>query len=619
MCVFSSAFKHDRHACGSFFTRAAPLFFIALALAALPLVAATGERECTSLSIRSRISDASLTRRLTAMLATRIQERSGVVSAVSKPSTCSVELDLRSGIGAQGFQVEDVSTSQVRITGNDQLGLLYGIGKFLHTSLYHDGSLTLSRWHGTSVPEKSFRGIYFATHFFNYYHQAPIKDVQRYVEDLALWGYNTVIVWFDMHQYTGIQDPAAQAMIARLNALLHTAKEAGLQTGVTLIANEAYANSPVAMRADWTAGHDGYFREPKGHYHVELCPYKPGAQNLLLKWREEVFQAFKNANFDYIIVWPYDQGGCTSKECAPWGSNGFLKIAPPVANLARRDFPNCKVILSTWYFDKFTHGEWDGLEKKFSVRRPVWLNYLMADDAGVKRYSSASSPRHTPGGLPLLSFPEISMWGATPWGGFGANPLPAHHQQIWDVGKNNLDGGMPYSEGIFEDLNKVLYARFFWARDTTAASVLDEYIAYEFSPKVVPLVHRAVSILEPNYPRHTENLDNLGQPVRFVMDHTANAAEAFKLLQDADAKLPARAKESWRWRILYLRGKIDAGLVRNNFRTSPEVEKSFQELTRIYHAQDAIYAVAPPTSEVIQRYRTEGDGSTGESSRSHRN
>jgi len=27
------------------------------------------------------------------------------------------------------------------------------------------------------------------------------------------------------------------------------------------------------------------------------------------------------------------------------------------------------------------------------------------------------------GGLPLLNFPEISMWGRSPWGGYGFNPL----------------------------------------------------------------------------------------------------------------------------------------------------------------------------------------------------
>ena len=106
-----------------------------------------------------------------------------------------------------------------------------------------------------------------------------------------------------------------------------------------------------------------------------------------------------------------------------------------------------------------------------------------------------------PGGFPLLSFPEISLWGGSPWGGFGANPLPTHYQDVWNVGKNSLAGGLPYSEGIYEDFNTVLFAQFFWQKDTPEASVVDEYIAYEFSPKVVPLVRRAIEILEKYYRR----------------------------------------------------------------------------------------------------------------------
>ena len=91
------------------------------------------------------------------------------------------------------------------------------------------------------------------------------------MEELALWGTNTLCVWFDMHHFNGIGDPAAQAMLKRLNAVLGAARRIGMKTAAVFLANEAYANSPESVRADWTAGHDGYFREPGGHYHVDLC------------------------------------------------------------------------------------------------------------------------------------------------------------------------------------------------------------------------------------------------------------------------------------------------------------------------------------------------------------
>jgi hypothetical protein len=541
------------------------------------------------------------------ILASRIQERSGIKPTFSTArESCSVELGIQEGIGKEGFRIEDMAGG-VHIVGNDPRGLLYGVGKFLRSNTYHQGSLTLGDWRGTSVPEEPFRGMYFATHFFNWYHEAPIEEIERYVEDLGLWGYNTIVVWFDMHHYQGIQDPAAQAMLERLNALLRTAKSAGLDTSITLLANEAYGNSPVAMRAEWTAGHDGYFREPQGHYHVELCPNKPGAKALLLKWREEVFAAFQGVGLDYVVVWPYDQGGCTCSLCKPWGVNGYLTLAEPIAEMARRDFPGCKIVFSTWYFDKFTSGEWDGLEQKFGQARPDWIDYIMADDAGVKRYSGNPPAHHVPGGFPLLSFPEISMWGATPWGGFGANPLPDHHQQLWNVGKDTLAGGFPYSEGIFEDLNKVLFAQFFWHKDTPASSIVDEYAAYEFSPKVVPLVRKAVEILEKDYPRRDENLRKGTAPVKFVMENSSGAEDAFKLLEQADQMLTPRERQSWRWRIFYLRALIDSELVKYDYQISPRCEQALDELTKIYYAQRALYSVCPPTQKAIERFRKNGD------------
>ena len=300
-------------------------------------------------------------------------------------------------------------------------------------------------------------------------------------------------------------------------------------------------------------------------------------------------------------------------------------MAKPIAEMARRYFPGCKIILSTWYFDHFTTGEWDGLEEKFKETRPEWVDYLMADETGGLQRYTGNPPKHAvPGGLPLVSFPEISMWGADPWGGFGANPLPAHHQDVWNMGKSAIAGGLPYSEGIFDDLNKVLYAQFFWNKDRVAGSIVDEYVAYNFSPDVVVPVRKAIALMEMDYPRRAENIKAETGPVRFIFDQAPSsgsrfksdkrppatlvdqrkdAAEAFDLVRQADSHLAPQVRRSWRWRILYLRAVIDDQLATNDFRVSGRCEQAFQELVTIYYAQKAVWAVTPPTKEAIARYR----------------
>ena len=193
------------------------------------------------------------------------------------------------------------------------------------------------------------------------------------------------------------------------------------------------------------------------------------------------------------------------------------------------------------------------------------------------------------------------MYRASPWGGFGANPFPQHLQALWDSSSRYLSGGFPYSEGIYEDINKAVCAQFYWQERVPALDAVREYIAYEFSPEVVEPVSRAIAILERNLPRSRQD-DALG--ARFVLDRDEGAEEAWSLLEQADARLSAAARRSWRWRVLYLRALVDWELARNHYRVSERCEQAFRELTAIYHADQAAYWVAPPTREAILANRS---------------
>ena len=71
-------------------------------------------------------------------------------------------------------------------------------------------------WRGDSVPACPLRGVYFATHFNNYYEAASREEIQQYIEDLSLWGTNFLMLHFPHWQYAGYDDPAARKMIERL-------------------------------------------------------------------------------------------------------------------------------------------------------------------------------------------------------------------------------------------------------------------------------------------------------------------------------------------------------------------------------------------------------------------
>ena len=119
----------------------------------------------------------------------QIESRCGATVAVGIPDAqFTVELGRDASLPAESFDIAAVDDTTVRITGADDRGVLYGIGKWLRTGRYESTGFVPGTWQGTSVPAKTWRAMYFATHFHNFYQQAPIADITNYVEDLALWG-----------------------------------------------------------------------------------------------------------------------------------------------------------------------------------------------------------------------------------------------------------------------------------------------------------------------------------------------------------------------------------------------------------------------------------------------
>jgi hypothetical protein len=189
------------------------------------------------------------------------------------------------------------------------------------------------------------------------------------------------------------------------------------------------------------------------------------------------------------------------------------------------------------------------------------------------------------------------MWGNSPWGGFGANPLPGRFQRLWDQVKHVVEGGFPYSEGIYEDMNKAVVAQFYWNRKLSARSTLEEYIAYEFGAGVTEDVLTVVDILEVSASRSYS---------KQAVD-TAQVQRASELAEAVNARLPEWAKRNWRWEILHLRAVLDRERFAGGSLDTPAAQAALTRLIGIYHAQmetDDPYhhRVRPPLKRAISRH-----------------
>jgi hypothetical protein len=529
-----------------------------------------------------------LIKRAVAILRDRIQERCAA-QVVEGQAGALITLAVDSALPAEAFRIEQTGAG-VRVCGGSARGLLYGVGKFLRTSRYEDG-FKPSAWRGTSTPRGALRGMYFAMHFHNWYHLATEAEIVRYTEDMALWGVNAVMAIFPFLNLEDWNDPEAEPAMARLRQYARAARDLDLQFA-TGVSNALFRGAPQPLRAARLPDPLGR-RGNSGH---PVCPSSPEGHVCILENVRVLFERLAGVGLDILCHWPYDEGGCSCETCAPWGSNGYFKLSRDLTLLGRQYFPSLKTVLSTWMFDTPPEGEWEGLTENLK-KENGWVDYILAD--AHEDFPRYPLDRDVPGNLPLLNFPEISMWGNWPWGGLGAHPLPARFQRLWDQVKHKVAGGFPYSEGIYEDMSKAVVVQFYWDRDRTARQTLEEYIAFEFGSGVTAEALNLVELLESSATRSS---------LKQTVDKEA-VERACRLAKAIDGRLPDWAREGWRWQILLQRAILDQERFVTGSLETPAAETAMLRLIEIFHSQmetDDPYhhRVRPPLKRAVSRKGT---------------
>lgn len=456
------------------------------------------------------------------------------------------------------------------ITGADELGLYYGIGKFLHSAKWSEQNFVPNPPTGVVTPACDFRAIYFAVHFYNWYQMASEEELERYLEDLLLWGYNTIICIIPTVNIDTFEDKLFVNSINKIRTIFSLGKKYGMKSGLIIYPNQGLKTTPEEYAADMS-----FNLLYRGNLGRNVCLSNPkGFEYMRYIWRTELEQ-FVDIGIDYVITWPYDEGGCGCENCRPWGANKYCDGCKGVREEALKLYPNVKMVVSTWAFDApDDDGEYAGLYKRLKGDMD-WVDYLMVDAHNdFPRYALEHEVIK-----PIINFPEISMWGLFPWGGFGANPLPERFQGFWDSAKHVLKGGMPYSEGIFEDILKVQCSGYYWHPDKHYREILSEYISYEYSWEVIDDALELMRCIEKNHDAVAKGVE----PDLSVSQRGVALAEVInKCLSES-------AKTSWRWRILYIRAILDwkrYTCYLNSDKRNPDTLKHFMRRSGDYLIED---------------------------------
>ncbi|MGA0370136.1 MAG: hypothetical protein ACO3N7_11895 [Kiritimatiellia bacterium] len=513
-------------------------------------------------------SESPLVRSALAILARRLSERAHV-ELVQEERPPGLILQVDDTLPSDSYRIVRDGES-VTICGGNDAGVLYGAGRFLRESVIGGGLFTPCDSVPVSVPDCRIRGMYFAHNFHNWYRSAPLEELVRYVEDLALWGLNHIALPCGTNPQCS-QREIEEEMIPRQLELMRAARKLGIRVGLITVANTLHEAPDPGVTATPVRDATPARRGQKGH---RVCPGTPGGMALLRERFRGSLEAYADVGLDFVINFPYDEGGCGCERCAPWGANGYVATCREFSRLARARYPDCRFITGTWCFDVLDEpeGEFDGLDRALR-EDPSWCNATMVDSH--HDFPSWPLSHGTPGGLPMVNFPEISMWGRIPWLGSGANPFPERLVRIFGEASHLLDGGFPYSEGCGEDLNKIACLSLYWDKETNAQEIAAAYCRAYFGHAVVDDFVHMTQLMETIYPTNAFD-PGVAREVAALADRIA-------------ARLPEDLRTSWRWRLFEMRGEIDqlTAETPESGELSPRQREVYTELTRLYHMENS--------------------------------
>lgn len=412
---------------------------------------------------------------------------------------------------AESYRLTIRADGLVTVAGHDAHGVLYGLGYLLRLMTFRGNTVMLPVIEEAHTPATRDRGVYFATHFQNYYERAPLELLTHYIEELALWGCNVLSFWFDMHWYPADfwEDAGSDGhrLLLRLRHIATVARACGMRVGVMGVPNEGFSfQPPAALRADEGARRGAFYVE------TQICPSQPEGLAMCLDNHRRVQRLL--APLDFFVYWPYDPGGCGCAQCKGAGGWGaiFLALGPTFAELIRTEHPGAEFIVSTWYMD-------DGERQQvynMCAQGAEWLDGIITETKDATE--ATIPPRYR-----RLVFPEISMFDSyfASYGCNGANPAPirmaAQARETVEAGC----GTLLYSEGLYEDVNKVVWLATLWNPTYTPEEVIGAYSHYYFGAEAAPAMAGYILALE-----HTWGAGKLLQADAAHVDRLATSLQA---------------------------------------------------------------------------------------------
>ena len=355
------------------------------------------------------------------------------------------------------------------------------------------------------------RELYAPAHFGNAYEVMGAAEMADYLVEMKWMGFNAYSDWFTA---TDVNDPysaehadeKSRHRFEKKKAIYLAAQEAGLTLNVIICPNHVYLNQLADKKIAATKG-----RRIQGQL---ICPSTPRGREMILANHRNWFADTAKAGikFDTVTAFAYDYGGCACDQCSPWILTS-AKLTREIHKIAKEYHPQIVPWLCSWW--------WSGEDHKLfnawaASEAPGWLKGMTMH---IEYNQTRPKDVPVPEGCRKLAFVHIGYGersGYATYGKmgpvFGPKRIPV---TIAELKKLGFSGFQAYSEGLFDDVNKMVLAGLASGWHPTPDAALRAYAGRYLGAKEadaarwVSLLKQCVDPVNPTELR--EELDSLGR------------------------------------------------------------------------------------------------------------
>ena len=369
---------------------------------------------------------------------------------------------------AEGYQIGTAANgSLIAILGNDERGVLFGVGRLLRELRMGRGKVTLpADFSEVSAPETSLRGHQLGYRAkTNSYDAWDLKQWEQYYRDLAVFGTNAIEL-IPPRSDDALDSPHFPAMpLDMMVDMSRVADEYGLDVWV------------------WYPAMDNDYADPKT---VEFA---------LKEW-EIVYKSLPR--IDVIFV--------------PGGDPGHTHPLPLMALLEKQTallhkyHPKAQMWMSPQSFNK----DWDDEYYKFMSTEPKWLSGIVFGPQN--RANLYDLRKLIPARYPIRGYPDIThsincQHPVPEWDvAYGIteareviNPRPLSQAEIFKYYQTPTIGFLTYSEGCNDDINKFVWSGLGWNSKTPVIDILRQFSRYFIADEFTDEFARGLLALEQNW------------------------------------------------------------------------------------------------------------------------